>query len=182
MRPSPTVQVTTMELVTKDDPVLPILGASGVKPFSSDLPASTRTAAPTAGLAAPGWAPNPGSRMPASQNNTRMILINRIRTKHPGPETPRGLGPKPTLSRKPAKSAPSPPGFQGVFPPRARDRSNDPWISSVEKSVSKSQVNIGREHDPVVVNGTTQPRNARPRSSGELEPVELPAGWRGHHH
>ena len=43
----------------------------------------------------------------------------------------------------------------------ALNRSNDPWVSSVEKLVSKSDVNIGHERDLVVANGTTQPRDAR---------------------
>jgi hypothetical protein len=43
----------------------------------------------------------------------------------------------------------------------ALNPSNDPWVSSVEKLVSKSDVNIGRERDLMVVNGTAQPCDAR---------------------
>ena len=43
----------------------------------------------------------------------------------------------------------------------ALNRSNDPWVNSVEKLVSKSDVGIGQKRDLVVANGTTQPRNAR---------------------
>lgn len=53
--------------------------------------------------------------MPAAQHKIRMSLIKRIRTKHPGPETPSACGVKPTFGRKRAKSALSLPEFQGVF-------------------------------------------------------------------
>jgi hypothetical protein len=43
----------------------------------------------------------------------------------------------------------------------ALNRANDPWVNSVEKLVSKSDININQERDLVLANGTTQPRDAR---------------------
>jgi hypothetical protein len=43
----------------------------------------------------------------------------------------------------------------------ALNRSDEPWVSSVEKLVSKSDINIGHQRDLVVANGTTQARKAR---------------------
>jgi len=43
----------------------------------------------------------------------------------------------------------------------ALNRSSEPRVNTVEKLVSKSDVNIGGERDLVVVNGTAQPRDAR---------------------
>ena len=43
----------------------------------------------------------------------------------------------------------------------ALNRVDDPWVSSVEKLVSKSDVNIARERDLVLANGTSQTREAR---------------------
>lgn len=43
----------------------------------------------------------------------------------------------------------------------ALNPSDDPWVSAVEKLVSKSDINIGHQRDLVVANGTTQARKAR---------------------
>jgi hypothetical protein len=43
----------------------------------------------------------------------------------------------------------------------ALNPSSDPWVSTIEKLVSKSDINIGHERDLVVANGTTQPSTAR---------------------
>jgi hypothetical protein len=43
----------------------------------------------------------------------------------------------------------------------ALNRSSDPWVSAVEKLVSKSDLNISHERDIVVVNGTLQARASR---------------------
>ena len=43
----------------------------------------------------------------------------------------------------------------------ALNRSSDPWVNSLEKLVSKSDVNIRHERDLALVNGTMQPRDSR---------------------
>ncbi|MGA2863693.1 MAG: NPCBM/NEW2 domain-containing protein [Verrucomicrobiota bacterium] len=43
----------------------------------------------------------------------------------------------------------------------ALNRSSDPWVSAVEKLVSKSDINIGHERDLVLLNGTREPRDTR---------------------
>ena len=43
----------------------------------------------------------------------------------------------------------------------ALNRSDDPWVSCVEKLASESDINIGHQRDLVVANGTPQTRNAR---------------------
>jgi hypothetical protein len=65
----------------------------------------------------------------------------------------------------------------------ALNPSSDPWVSSVEKLVSKSDANIRRERDLVVLNGTTQARSTRVRVRfllpGDYD-VNLDGGELGH--
>jgi len=69
-----------MELVTKEDPLLPSLGESGGKPCSSRSTALTSAGAPATGFVAVASALNPERDEHTNNNDIKIVLINRIRT------------------------------------------------------------------------------------------------------